>query len=283
MSDPREQIINVLQNPKGKASISMQKEAVYAKAIEDAFKKFSLTAKDMTGAMDKSFTGMQGKASAVQAIIGAAVDLMSIGISKTQKQVGAIAKQFSQGDFAGAIQGIIDMKTQFLDFGRLNLPFITAFKPINDMFSVIAGTATQTLATSDAFQDLIAKFSDPVFMSKLGELGLKFGNLAASIIEKVDFDKLFKAIEDIISLIQVLTGTVPGGTTAGAIPGMAGTGFGPDTPEPPGKPTFGGGGISTSSGPPATVINIQSAGIITDSQLQRAMNQVSRDASMWRF
>jgi hypothetical protein len=245
------------------------------KEVEAMFTKTALTAKEMTGALNKSFTGMQGKAGAVQAIIGAAVDLMSIGISKTQKQVGAIAKQFSQGDFAGAIQGIIDMKTQFLDFERLNQPFITAFKPINDMFSVIAGSATQALVASDAFRGLVAKFSDPAFVASLGDLGAKMGTLAANIIAKVDLDRLFTAINSVIDLIALLTGNTPAPPPT-------------QPPGPPGGATYPGpfpqvSGIATEASGSSLNINIQSAGIITDSQLQRAMNQVSRDASMWRF
>lgn len=240
-----------------------------ANAAGDSIRKSFKQTNDMTDAMNKSFTGMKGKSSAIQAAISMGMDAMAVGVSKVQKQlVGAAKKLVTEGDIPGFIQGLIDIRTQFLDMESLSKPMETALIPINSMFKIFVGSAVNAVVSSDAFKELLKKLSDPVTIAKITDLGTRFGVIISEFIDGGALDRLFKLFEFII-------------TTADNIRKLRdwrwpGSKIRPEDIPKIEPPLIGDSGISPSA------ITVEVAGVMTDSQMQRMLASLRRNAALWR-
>jgi hypothetical protein len=155
----------------------------------------------MTKDMNSSFQGMQAKAGLIQKIISTTMDMFAIGVSKTQKEfVGAMKKAFSEGDIAGAVDALVNMRYQFVDLSKLAAPWVQAFKPINDILGAIAGFATKAIVGSDEFQDFIKNAFSPDGINDMMEAGMKLGNIVMDLVN-MDWATSLDIIDRIITKI----------------------------------------------------------------------------------
>lgn len=171
------------------------------KDTQKAFDSITKSAKavdPMAQSMNKSFQGMQSKAGVIQKIVGGIMDGFAVGVEKYKKDfVGALKKGLMEGDIAGMVQGLIDMKYQFVEFSRLNQPFVEVFKPFNQMLSAVAGFATKAVVGSKEFQDFITNLGTEAGMQDLIDLGDKFAKIILKFVE-MDWDTAINGIEGLL-------------------------------------------------------------------------------------
>jgi hypothetical protein len=195
---------NVGGLPKGTGQQAMNNLAHNMKDFGTASLQAGQAAKgtsQMTKDMNSSFQGMQAKAGVIQKIISTTMDLFAIGVSKTQKEfVGAMKKAFSEGDIAGAVDALVNMRYQFVDLSKLAAPWIQAFKPINDIFSAIAGFATRAIVGSTEFQEFIKDAFSPDGIDNMMRMGEKLGNIIMTLVD-MDWETSLDIIDRIITKI----------------------------------------------------------------------------------
>ncbi len=175
----------------GSAKVAMQNSKA---ATEESNKQLS-----MSKEMNKSFQGMQAQASIAQKIIGGTMDFFAIGVSKTQKEfVGALKKIFSEGDIAGGIDALINMKYQFVDLKQLAGPFAAVFGPFNKMLEAVAGFATQYIVNSKEFQDFINYAFSEAGMKELARYGEMLGKIVMQFVD-MDWEAALNALDHLMT------------------------------------------------------------------------------------
>lgn len=193
---------------------SMTSMSKAGKSINESF----ADDKKMTESMNKSFQGMQAQASIAQKIVGGTMDFFAIGVSKTQKEfTGALKKIFSEGDIAGGIDALINMKYQFVDLKQLAGPFAAVFGPFNKMLEAVAGFATKYIMQSAEFQQFISDAFSSTGMSKLEEYGKLIADIVMKFVDmdwKSAADAIFKLIEGLGLFIDFVKNVEGWGETA---------------------------------------------------------------------
>lgn len=182
--------------------------AKLGKSIDQSGKTWLKMGKEMdpiAKGMNESFQGMQGKASAVQKIIGMAMDTMAVGVAQSKKElVGAFKKLIQEGDIPGFLQGLVDMSPfkKFMNLAAFAEPWLVAFQPLNDILSMIADFASQAIATDPEFMNFIQHLPD--YMPQFQEFGRRFADLILKVID-YDWSKVIDMFDRMIGFIETFT------------------------------------------------------------------------------
>lgn len=247
-----------------------------SEGVGKQFKGAEKSAKETNQAMGQA----SGKGAAIQKIIAATFDFLSIGVLKLQKDfVGALKKGLAEGDIAGMIQGLIDVKAQFVNFDKLMEPIVTLFEPFNDMIQIIADFASAAIVQSPQYQEFMEQMLSPEGLEEMRQFGERLAGIALKFVN-LDWEHMLTVVERVLDVLDTITNMMslrPGNFSLGGGGGGGGAGNGflwsPNGPINP-EPVNPGGGV---------VLNMNVNGAMTENQLHGLMGWVQRQAARWHL
>jgi len=211
-----------------------------------------------------------------------------MGVTNFQKKLAEpINKLVKEGDLAGMIMSIIEIKTQYMDINQIfDKPLTEFFKPVSQAFEIFAGSATKTIVASESFQKMLRQLSEPETIDKIVSLGEEMGNLLSELMD-VDIDKIIDFLDSLVSAMQTLNDMKNGSFWTQGLNAWIGTGENaPDMPTDPNGNFFtlpqstGGAGVKSVGGGSNMNLTINS-GFSSKSVVEACLSRTLKFAALW--